>query len=237
MTPIIHDIQKFRKQRAVANKELKVLLVECSEQDADNILAKLDAAGYAVQHTRVSDESGMRRALASGRFDVILCSDDGDCFGGLPALSLMRRLDLDIPFLLLAREVREETVLHTMQAGVDDYILKGNLNRLVPSIEHNLHQARIRRNYRATQSTLQESQARMHAFIADLPGMAYQIRLDADGNLAFTYVSEGCQPLLGVEAQELMTTPALFERMLHPDDATGYRNSMLHSAAQLTFWN
>lgn len=219
------------------NKELRVLLIEGSDQDAENILAKLAPAGYTPQPTRVRDEAGMRRALTGATFDVILCSDDGDCFGGLPALSLMRRLDLDIPFLLLARELKEETIIRTLRAGVDDYLLKGSLNRLAPSIEHNLHQARIRRNYRATQSALQESQARMHAFIADLPGMAYQIRLEANGNVSFPYVSEGCQPLLMIDAHELTAEPALFERMLHPEDAAGYRAGMLHSAGHLTFWN
>ncbi|GAB1233304.1 ATP-binding protein [Ferrigenium sp. UT5] len=221
----------------MSNKELRVLLVECADEDAASILAKLAAAGYTVQPTRVRDEAGMRRALTGATFDVILCSDDGDCFGGLAALSLLRHLDLDIPFLLLARELREETILRTMRAGVDDYILKGSLNRLTPSIEHNLHQARIRRNYRNAQSALQESQARMHAFIADLPGMAYQIRLDAHGAITFPYVSEGCQPLLVVESQELTAEPGLFERMLHPEDAAGYRASMLYSAEHLTFWN
>jgi len=221
----------------MSNEDLRVLLVECSDQDAENILAKLAPAGYALRPTRVWDEAGMRRALTSATFDVILCSDDRDSFGGLPALSLLRRLDLDIPFLLLARELKEETVIRTLQAGVDDYILKGSLNRLAPSIEHNLHQARIRRNYRSAQTALQESQARMHAFIADLPGMAYQIQLDAKGNVSFPYVSEGCQPLLVIEAQELTAEPALFERMLHPEDAAGYRASMLHSAEHLTFWN
>ncbi len=219
------------------NKELRILLIECDEQDAASILAKLASAGYDPQVTRIKDEAGMQRALASDSFDVILCSDDRDCFGGLAALSVLRRQDMDIPFLLLARELNESTIIRTMQAGVDDYILKGSLNRLAASIEHNLHQARIRRNYRTTQSALQESQARMHAFIADLPGMAYQIQLDAQGNITFPYVSEGCQPLLMIEAQELTAAPELFERMLHPDDAAGYRASMLHSAEHLSFWN
>ncbi|MDP2759761.1 MAG: PAS domain-containing protein [Sideroxyarcus sp.] len=185
----------------------------------------------------MSDEAGMQHTLARNTFDVILCSDEGNCFGGLPALNLVRRLELDIPFLLLARELKEETILLTLQAGVDDYILKGSLNRLVPSIEHNLRQARIRRDYRDTQSALQESQAQMHAFIADLPGMAYQIRLDADGKIIFAYVSEGCQPLLGIEAHDLMAAANFFEDMLHPEDAADYRSSMLHSAEHLTFWN
>jgi signal transduction histidine kinase len=124
-----------------------------------------------------------------------------------------------------------------MQEGVDDYILKGSLNRLVPSIEHNLREARLRQEYRATQAALLENQTRMHAFIADLPGMAYQIRLSDNGEVSFPYVSEGCQPLLGIEPQELVGDAALFAEMVHPEDAGSHLASMLASARQLSFWN
>ena len=166
----------------MTTKKLRVLLVESSEQDSHSILAKLTDAGYALAHQRVQNEPDMRQALLAKSFDVILCSDDPDCFGGLNAYRLLQQLELDIPFLLLARELKEETIIHTMQEGVDDYILKGSLNRLAPSIEHNLREARVRREYREAQAALQENQTRMHAFIADLPGMAYQIVPSASGS-------------------------------------------------------
>lgn len=218
-------------------KKLRVLLVESSEQDSKNILAKLSGAGYALSHQRVHDQAHMQQALLEQSFDVILCSDDPGSFGGLAAYDLLRQLDQDIPFLLLAHDLKEETIIHTMQEGVDDYILKGSLNRLVPSIEHNLREARVRREYREAQAALQENQMRMHAFIADLPGMAYQIVLKDKGEVRFPYVSEGCYPLLGIEHQELIGDASLFAEMIHPEDAGSYLNSMLTSARQLSFWN
>jgi signal transduction histidine kinase len=179
----------------------------------------------------------MQSSLLDSQFDVVLCSDDPDGFGGLEALKLLHRLGLDIPFLLLARNLREETIIRTMQEGADDYILKGSLNRLIPSIEHNLRSARIRAEHRAAQLELIENQTRMHAFIADLPGMAYQILLHKDDRVSFPYVSEGCQALLGLESQELMAVARLFEDMLHPDDRSDYQQNMYASAQNLTFWN
>lgn len=220
----------------MTSKKLRVLLVESSAQDAHNILAKL-AAVYALEPQRVDDARDMQQALLTRSFDVILCSDDAGGFGGMAAYALLHQLDLDIPFLLLARELKEETIIRTMQEGVDDYILKGSLNRLVPSIEHNLREARVRREHKEAQAALQENQTRMHAFISDLPGMAYQIVLHADGEVTFPYVSEGCQPLLGIEPQELIGDGNLFAGMVHPEDAASHGDSMLASARQLTFWN
>ncbi len=218
-------------------KNLRLLLVESSDQDSNRLLSKLTDAGYAPQYQRVQDAAGMRQALHNHTFDVILCSDDPGRFGGLEAYQLLRQLNLDIPFLLLAHELKEETVIRMLQEGVDDYILKGSLNRLVPSIEHNLRAARLRQEYRVAQAELLENQTRMHAFIADLPGMAYQIRLSDSGEVSFPYVSEGCQPLLGIEPQELMGDAALFAAMVHPEDAGSHLASMLASARQLSFWN
>jgi DNA-binding NarL/FixJ family response regulator len=106
---------------------------------------------------------------------------------------LLHDSGVDIPLLFLSHDLREETIIYTMQHGADDYIFKGSLNRLAPAIEHNLREARIRREHRAVQLALQENQTRLHAFIADLPGMAYQMLLQENGAISFPYVSEGCQ--------------------------------------------
>ncbi|MBI4938539.1 MAG: PAS domain-containing protein [Nitrosomonadales bacterium] len=223
-------------------KKLRVLLVETSPDDAAHTLAKLKESGYAVVQLRVDNASDMRAALAGNDrgeegWDAVLCSYDPDGFCGLEALNLVQSLEIDIPFVFLSHDLREETIIHTMQAGADDYIFKGSLNRLAPSIEHNLRAARIRREHRTAQLALLENQTRLHAFIADLPGMAYQVLLGPDGGMSFPYVSEGSHAVLGLSPQDLEKCPALFLDMLHPDDRASYAQTMDTSARQLSFWN
>ncbi|MBU0623088.1 MAG: PAS domain-containing protein [Gammaproteobacteria bacterium] len=218
-------------------KNLRILLVETSDADAQRTLSKLTQAGYRLQHRLVDNARDMKTALSNDTFDIVLCSYDPPGFGGLPALELMQESGVDIPFLFLSHDLREETIIHTMQRGADDYIFKGSLNRLSSSIEHNLREARIRREHRAAQLALQENQLRLQAFIADLPGMAYQMLQHADGHVTFPYVSEGSQALLGTGAQDLTHVSSLFEALLHPDDLASYRKSMQASAKNLTFWN
>lgn len=218
-------------------KKLRVLLVESSNADAQHTLNKLAQAGYLLEHRRVDSANGMKAALGKGQFDVVLCSYDPPGFGGLAALELMQKSGVDIPFLFLSHDLREETILHTMRHGADDYIFKGSLNRLVPAIEHNLREAGIRQEHRAAQLALQENQTRLHAFIADLPGMAYQMLLKRDGCIAYPYVSEGCQSLLGITPQDLTHVVMLFEALLHPEDFASYQQSLQASAKDLSFWN
>ncbi|MFZ2161881.1 MAG: ATP-binding protein [Sideroxyarcus sp.] len=218
-------------------KQLRVLLVESSNADAQHTLNKLSQAGYLLEHRRVDSAKGMKAALAKDRFDVVLCSYDPPGFGGLAALDLLHASDVDIPFLFLSHDLREETIIYTVQHGADDYIFKGSLNRLSPAIEHNLREARIRQEHRAAQLALQENQTRLHAFIADLPGMAYQMLLQNDGSVTFPYVSEGCQALLGIAPQDLTRVSSLLEALVHPEDFASYQQSLQTSARNLSFWN
>ncbi|MEO6421326.1 MAG: histidine kinase, partial [Candidatus Nitrotoga sp.] len=181
--------------------------------------------------------SAMQDALFEDEWDVVLCSYDLSGFCGLAALKLMQSKEIDLPFLFLSHDLHEETIIHTMQSGANDYIFKGSLNRLVPSIAHNLREARIRSEHRQAQVALQENQARLQAFITNLPGMAYQVLLKHDGDISFPYISDGCKALLYLNPQELEKNPDLFMNMLHPDDLISYEKSMRTSADKLTFWN
>ena len=221
----------------MTTKKLRVLLVESSPDDALCTLAKLEQGGYVVEHQRVDSASAMQAALTGDRWDVVLCNHDPSGFGGLTALRLMQAGDVGLPFLFLSHDLQEATIIHAMQSGADDYIFKGSLNRLAPAIEHNLREARIRREHRQAQHDLKESQARLNTFIANLPGMACQLMLMPDGNITFPYASEGSQPLLGLNPQDLGQDPGLFLNLLHQDDRASYDLSMRTSAENLSLWN
>ncbi|MDO8753352.1 MAG: PAS domain-containing protein, partial [Anaerolineales bacterium] len=77
----------------------------------------------------------------------------------------------------------------------------------------------------------------LHSFFANLPGMACQIRLDADNLLRLPYISEGCFALLGVAPLEIELHPELLLNMLHPEDRDMFHKSMQESITQSTFWN
>lgn len=221
----------------MTTEKLRVLLVESAPTDAQKTLSKLALSGYLVEHQRVDSAEGMKRALAEHPLDLILCSYDPPGFGGLEALHVLHDSGIDLPFLFLSHDLREKTIIHAMHSGADDYILKGSLNRLAPSIEHNLREARIRREHREAQIALQENQIRLHAFIANLPGLTYQILQTDDGKLHFPYVSEGCHALLGINHEALEQDGNLFHQMLHSDDRASYFESMQQSLQQMSFWN
>ena len=215
--------------------KLRVLFVEASQDDLQQTLAKLSDNEYLVEYQRVEDADAMKTALLSEQWDIVLCSYNPPAFGGLEALALMQSLSIDLPFLFLSHNLREENIIRAIQAGAGDYIFKGSLNRLVPAIEHYLREATIRREHRQMLIDLKENKTRLHAFISNLPGMAYQLLQTTPDEAAFSYVSEGCYALLGVRPQDLERDPALFFDMLHPADLNSYMEAMHASARNSSF--
>ena len=218
-------------------KNLHILLVEASSDDAKRTLAKLKQNGYTVEHLRVKDATAMQKALAEKEWDVVLCSYDPSGFCGLEALSLMQAAGIDLPFLFLSHDQRESTLIKAIQAGAGGYIFKDNLNFLAAAIEHSLREARTRREHKEALLALQNYQARLYSFISNLPGMAYQLLLDTKGVLSFPYVSEGGRSLLGFDPLDLKQNPSLFQNILYPNDRASFQQAMRTSADKLTLWN
>ncbi len=216
-------------------KKLHVLFVEASQDDMQQTLFKLADNGYLVEYQRVEDADAMQAALLGYPWDIVLCSYNPPAFGGLEALTLMQSLNLDIPFLFLSHNLREENIIRAIQAGAGDYIFKGSLNRLIPAIEHYLNEAALRHEHRQMLLDLQENQTRLHALISNLPGMAYQLLQTKSNAVSFPYVSDGCYTLLGLHPQDLQLNPELFLDMLHPEDLNSYKKEMLGSANSLSF--
>ena len=77
----------------------------------------------------------------------------------------------------------------------------------------------------------------LYSFLNSLPGMVCQIRLDKQGALHFSYVSEGCFDLFGISAHALQQQPQLLIDCLHPEDANAFMHSMHQSAVQASPWN
>ncbi|MEI9899812.1 MAG: ATP-binding protein [Hyphomicrobium sp.] len=133
---------------------LHVLMVEDRESDAVLLLRELQRGGYAVSHERVETEDAMRAALERERWDLVLSDFSMPHFSAAGALALVAAMRLDIPFIFVSGALGEETAVNIMRSGVHDFVLKDNIQRLVPAIARELDAARIRRERRAADAKL-----------------------------------------------------------------------------------
>jgi two-component system cell cycle sensor histidine kinase/response regulator CckA len=114
---------------------LRLLLVEDSEDDAHLTLHALKRSGYDVTFKRVQTREDMRAALLAEPWQVVVSDYSMPMFSAPEAYETLCATGLDIPFLIVSGTVGEETAVQAMRMGVNDYLLKGALQRLGPAIE------------------------------------------------------------------------------------------------------
>jgi diguanylate cyclase (GGDEF)-like protein/PAS domain S-box-containing protein len=139
---------------------LRALIVEDSEDDALQVLRVLKRAGYVVSHERVESPGGMRAALDGQAWDIVICDFRMSGFDGRAALAMLRERNPDLPFIVVSGAIGEDTAVEMMKAGASDYVMKGNLTRLVPAVQRELREAEVRREHRQVENALRESEER-----------------------------------------------------------------------------
>ncbi|MEG4199716.1 AAA family ATPase [Microcoleus sp. Pol12A5] len=81
---------------------------------------------------------------------------------------------------------------------------------------------------------LKNSEARFQKLANNVPGLIYQIRIQADGSASVPYVSSGCQTLYEVAAEDVMVGKYSLRDFEHPDDRAEAFRAVIESAQTLT---
>jgi signal transduction histidine kinase len=139
---------------------LKVLVVEDSEDDMFLMLRQLRLGGYEVESARVETSATMQAALEQKHWDLVISDYSMPEFSAPEALGVLQSLNLDLPFIIVSGTIGEETAVASMKAGANDYLIKGNLARLVPVVERELREVEVRQQRRRAEQALQDSEER-----------------------------------------------------------------------------
>ena len=137
------------------NELLRVLIIEDSEDDAELLAIELERGGYDIVYQRVDTKIDMQAALKNlPAWDIVLADYSMPRFSAIAALNLLKEWKLDLPFIVVSGSIGEDTAVAAMKAGAHDYLIKGNLTRLVPAVKRELREAVLRKEYRAAQKRL-----------------------------------------------------------------------------------
>jgi len=69
-------------------------------------------------------------------------------FGGMDALELVQKTSSSVPFILVSGHIGETGAIEAFKMGVTDFVLKGSVGRLVPSVQRALREAKERAEYK-----------------------------------------------------------------------------------------
>jgi signal transduction histidine kinase len=173
---------------------VRVLHLEDSEADHALALAHLQRAGLRLDALQVDTREGFAESLKQP-WDVVLSDYHLPGFTGLDALQMLREHEqagFDAPpFILVSGQIGEDTAVEAMRTGAADYLLKANLSRLAPAVEHAIAAAETRRARAAADRDLQASQRQLSALAqhlqtsveAERHAIAREIHDDVGGSL------------------------------------------------------
>jgi len=125
-------------------RPLRVLLVEDSQSDALLLVHTLKRGNFGPAWERVDTREAMQSNLEKRVWDLILADHSMPGFSAPEALELVKRRNLDIPFIIVSGHIDEDTATAAMRAGAHDYVMKDRLARLVPAVERELREADVR---------------------------------------------------------------------------------------------
>jgi signal transduction histidine kinase len=146
---------------AALPRTLRVLHLEDSDLDHELAMAHLRRAGLQVLARRIESRAEFAAELQGDDWDLILSDYNLPGFSGLQALDMLRDSGRLWPFILVSGEIGEDTAVEAMRNGASDYLLKNNLARLAPAMEHAIEAAEARRARAAADEELKASRQRL----------------------------------------------------------------------------
>ena len=203
-------------------KILRLLIVDDSPDDAELPVNILRQAGYMLKSQRVHDMATMEAAMHKGRWDLVVSENVLPQYSAAMALNQIKRAGLDIPFLILTREISDDALQSMMASGVYDVIRKQQIGRLLPAIKREIRNAGIRAEYYKLASKADEIEKKQQAIIESArEAIAYTHEgVHVDANVPYLKI-------FGFDTKEQVTEIPLLD-LIEKEDQAAFKKFFRH---------
>lgn len=118
---------------------VRFLLLEDNENDATLIFNRIKEMDIAFEMEVAEGKDAYLGALESDKLpDVVLCDYQMPFYSGLSAYRDMKEKGFDLPFILITGTLSPDFAAEITKMGMDDYVVKDQLEKLVPIIKRHL---------------------------------------------------------------------------------------------------
>lgn len=142
------------------NETVRLLVLHESQDNTEQVINALKNAGIATRPELVSDEDSLADALKDNSWDIMLVGEHTHGIGFDMALAHVRKLDKDIPCIVMLDKPDPEIVVECLQAGACDAIAHDVHPHLVLAIKRELASLKNRRARRKAEAQLAETEKR-----------------------------------------------------------------------------
>jgi signal transduction histidine kinase/DNA-binding response OmpR family regulator len=192
---------------------LRILLLEDDAHDAELVHELFEANRLDCEIIRAQTRAEFLAALKDVEIGLILADYRLPSFDGLSALKLAQRARPDLPFIFVSGTLGEEVAIEALKIGATDYILKGRLSRLVPSVQRALREARERSERKKAEEALRRSEM----YLAEAQRLSHTGSFGWDPSSGEIYWSDETFRIFECTPATKPTVQLVIDRT-HPDD-------------------
>ncbi|MBZ2168541.1 EAL domain-containing protein [Marinobacter sp. F4216] len=202
------------------NATVHLLILDPSQNDAESLVSLLRNSGKATRAHRITSEEDLEETLKAGQWDLLIARDLDEEFSADDALAMIRRMDKDVPFVLLTNEYSHERTVEIIKAGAQDALPVDQTDLLVLVVNRELAALEERRRRRLLESHLREAEQRCQLLLESSKDAIAYIN---DG--MHIYANQSYMEFLGYDdIDELICIPVL--DTLTPDSQGKYKEFM-----------
>ena len=218
---------------ALPRQPLRLLIIDDHQDDRAHMLQLLRYGFPEAMLHEIADENGFAEAMAHASFDVVVTDYRLRWSDGLTVLKTIKTHMPHAAVIWVSRAHLDEAIVAGMKAGLNDYLPKKHLHRLVDVINDSLeHSAHARAQMEALQA-LQVSEQRQRAISALTSDYAYVLRVDAHGAMVYEWVSERFTSMTGYTLEALEGRGG-WTSLIHPEDVASALQRRRHWLAGQT---
>ena len=164
---------------------IRILILEDNLPDAKLVELELRKGGIVFQSKRVETRDDFISQIEEFTPQIILADYKLPAFTGMEAFTIIKEKGLEVPFIIVSGMLGEDLAVEMLKDGVTDYILKGNLSRLVPAVNRALAETKLQTERKQAEAMIRESErkaqvlAQENAAIAEI-GRIISLTLDIE---------------------------------------------------------
>ena len=180
------------------NFEYRILFAEDVSTDREIVERILKQNEVKFVSECVDTEPEFKELLQSFHPHLILSDYQMPTFNGMRALKLAKEYLPDVPFVVITGSTNEDIAVDCMKQGADDYVIKQNLKRLIPSIKSAIQKKKLELRERQVRKELEESELKYRLLIQNSPNAIAMVRFSE-----IVFINKQFELLFGYTLAEL----------------------------------
>jgi diguanylate cyclase (GGDEF)-like protein/PAS domain S-box-containing protein len=144
---------------------IKLLLIEDSVEEAEQIISILRNGGIAVRPARAANEAELEAALEQQQPDVIIANLDAADLALASVVTAASRGGRDVAIIATGRRINEDRIVAAFNDGARGLALRDRPEHIQMIVRREFEALTMRRNVRRIEASLRESERRCEALL------------------------------------------------------------------------